>query len=111
MQEYDSTTGPFIFCSNDFVLKKKIKQELLGPVTEYVNPWSYWSEEEKKASLRLQRNYLLQQTDWITLRAVSTGIPENKDWKDYRQLLRDFPANANVNLSIEQIIWPAPPNK
>lgn len=74
------------------------------------NPWTYWDNDTKLASIRLQRNYLLQQTDWRTIKSVDTDTPESQAWKDYRQELRDFPDVVNVNLPIEQIVWPTPPN-
>jgi len=74
------------------------------------NPWTYWDNTTKIESVRLQRDYLLQQTDWRAIRAYETGNPESQAWLDYRQELRDFPNVVNVNLPIEQIVWPTPPN-
>ena len=78
---------------------------------EMVNPWTVWGNDQKLESIRLQRNYLLQQTDWVAIRASETVTSESQAWKDYRQQLRDFPNTVNVNLPIEQIVWPISPNK
>jgi len=51
----------------------------------------------------------LQQTDWVAIRASETVTSESQAWKDYRQQLRDFPNTVNVNLPIEQIVWPISP--
>ena len=75
-----------------------------------INPWTYWNNETKLDSIRLQRDYLLQQTDWRAIRAYETQTPESQDWLDYRQALRDFPQTVNVNLPIQQIVWPVPPS-
>jgi len=74
-----------------------------------VNPWTVWGNDQKLESIRLQRNYLLQQTDWVAIRASETVTSESQAWKDYRQQLRDFPNTVNVNLPIEQIVWPISP--
>ena len=78
--------------------------------TVLINPWTYWDYNTKMTSIRLQRDYLLQQTDWRTIKSVDTEVPESQAWRDYRQALRDFPATVDVNLPIEQIVWPTPPN-
>lgn len=75
-----------------------------------INPWTYWSNNEKLDSIRLQRDYLLQQTDWRAIRAYETQTPESQDWLDYRQALRDFPQTVDVSLPIQQIVWPTPPS-
>jgi hypothetical protein len=99
-----------IFCKRDFTLKTTTESlPMMGTKKIAINPWTYWSSEEKIESIRLQRDYLLQQTDWVTIRAVDTETPESQAWKNYRQALRDFPANVNVNLPIEQIVWPQKP--
>lgn len=78
-------------------------------LVKLINPWTFWDENTKLNSIRLQRNYLLQQTDWRTIKSVDTDTPESQAWKDYRQELRDFTNVVNVNLPIEQIVWPVSP--
>ena len=75
-----------------------------------VNPWTYWSVEEKLNSIRQQRDFLIAQSDWRVIKATETNTPEDQAWKNYRQALRDFPNLVNVNLPIEQIVWPQPPS-
>ena len=61
--------------------------------------------------LRIQRNQLLQQTDW---RMVDDYPMTNKlDWKTYRQALRDLPATAEPKLDengmLTNVTWPEEP--
>jgi hypothetical protein len=110
LNQYITTQNkPFIFCSQNFTVKTVSEPSLLGPIIKTINPWTYWSSEEKLESIRLQRNYLLQETDWVTIRAVDTETPESEAWKNYRQALRDFPENVDINLPIQDIIWPVKP--
>jgi hypothetical protein len=76
---------------------------------EMVNPWTVWNNDEKLASIRLQRDYLLKQTDWTALNDVPLSPEEKTAYENYRQQLRDFPDIVDLNLPIEQIIWPTKP--
>ena len=77
--------------------------------TIFVNPWTYWGDNTKLDSIRLQRNYLLGQTDWTALNDVPLSPEEKTAYENYRQQLRDFPDIVDLNLPIEQIIWPTKP--
>ena len=96
-----------------FSLKTEILNPILAitepPIIKVVNPWTYWTNDEKLNSVRLQRNYLLAQTDWTALNDVPLSPSEKTAYENYRQQLRDFPDTVNVNLPIEQIIWPTKP--
>jgi hypothetical protein len=118
-----------IFVPSTSLLKPKmVKKEIAVPVFHgsfppkskiettyeqdgYVYPWTNeeWNNDTKLASIRLQRNYLLQQTDWTALNDVPLSPQEKTAYENYRQQLRDFPDVVNVNLPIEQIIWPTKP--
>ena len=60
--------------------------------------------------LRQQRNQLLQKSDWM---AVSDRVMTQAQI-DYRQALRDLPANStpalDENGQLTGITWPTPPN-
>ena len=75
----------------------------------YVNPWTYWGDNTKLDSIRMQRNYLLVQTDWTALNDVPLSPEEKTAYENYRQQLRDFPDVVDLDLPIEQIIWPSKP--
>lgn len=63
------------------------------------------NEERAWAEVRLTRDNLLRQTDWMTLRAIDTGAPLSEAWLAYRQALRDITSQPDpVN-----IVWPVPP--
>jgi len=65
---------------------------------------------EPLRQLRIKRNQLLQQTDWM---AVSDRVMTQAQI-DYRQALRDLPATADPQLDengqLTGITWPTPPN-
>lgn len=56
----------------------------------------------KWQEVRIQRNAILQSTDWM---ALSDRTLSN-DWKDFRQSLRDVP---NLQSDPFNITWPTPP--
>jgi len=66
----------------------EIKAELARLIAE--QPWE---------ALRTRRNQLLAETDWVTLKAIDAstdglGLQLPQAWMDYRQALRDLPANT-----------------
>jgi len=64
---------------------------------------------EPMRKLRQQRNQLLQQSDWM---AVSDRVMTQAQI-DYRQALRDLPANStpalDENKQLTGVNWPTPP--
>ena len=61
--------------------------------------------------LRAKRNQLLTETDWVTLKAIDDsndglGIQLPQVWMDYRQALRDLPANT---VDAANPVWPVKP--
>ena len=67
--------------------------------------------------LREERNVLLSETDWVTVRSIDTGVAISNDWKAYRQALRDLPANStpsldsNYDLDFSSVTWPTKPSQ
>ena len=55
---------------------------------------------------RSERDRLLAATDWLTLRAIETGLPVPAAWIAYRAALRDVPEQAGFPVSIS---WPTAP--
>jgi hypothetical protein len=80
-----------------------------NPIIKNVNPWTVWNNDSKLDSIRLQRNYLLSQTDWTALNDVPLSPEEKTAYENYRQQLRDFPDVVDLDLPIEEIIWPTKP--
>lgn len=57
---------------------------------------------------RSRRNSLLAASDWSLLPDVPLTDAQKKDWREYRQTLRDLPANADH--TSEEFEWPVPPD-
>ena len=62
--------------------------------------------EQAAESARSQRDRLLAESDWVTIRATDTGDPVPNEWVDYRQALRDIPEQTGFP---EEIEWPQEP--
>ena len=43
--------------------------------------------------LRDHRNFILQQTDFLVIKSIETGLELSQEFKDWRQRLRDVPQN------------------
>ena len=63
--------------------------------------------------LRMERNELLANTDWVSTRSVDSGTPVSQEWLVYRQALRDLPATAAPKLddfgNLTNVTWPELP--
>ena len=57
-------------------------------------------------SLRDLRNFKLRECDWVVMSDVVMTEETKQAWLDYRQALRDLPANT---ADPENPIWPTPP--
>ena len=66
--------------------------------------------------LREERNRLIAQTDWTQLKDIDLDFIRERDWKNYRQALRDLPAKSNPKLTesgqldMSSISWPDKPS-
>ena len=114
LKDYCSGTPPFyyIFTPKVFITKfeKNFSPDLNArPDNILINPWTYWNNDSKLESIRLQRDYLLSQTDWTALNDVPLSPEEKTAYENYRQQLRDFPDVVDLDLPIEEIIWPTKP--
>jgi|SRR6056300_1223903 len=56
--------------------------------------------------LRLKRNFELRLSDWINAPDVPMSEEKKQAWLDYRQALRDLPANTE---DPENPVWPEAP--
>lgn len=55
---------------------------------------------KKEAAVRKQRDRLLAESDWVTIKSLELGESVPTDWATYRQALRDITNHANFpNLS------------
>ena len=56
--------------------------------------------------IRIQRDNLLRETDWVGLKDVV--LANEEAWLTYRQALRDLPSTFKTP---EEVVWPEVPNK
>ena len=61
---------------------------------------------EAMRRLRIHRDNLLKETDWVVTKAFETGVAVGDDWKTYRQALRDVPTQSDP----DNITWPTKPS-
>ena len=72
--------------------------------------------EEPFKLLREERNKKLAETDWTQLKDIDLDIIRERDWKNYRQALRDLPSKSNPKLDgsgkldMSSITWPDKPS-
>ena len=66
--------------------------------------------------LREKRNKLIAETDWTQLKDISLDSMREKNWKEYRQALRDLTngstpkLDSNGNLDMSSVTWPDKPS-
>ena len=85
-------------------IELNLLEELNKPIID--SPIIY-TDQEKLASIRLQRDKRLLNSDWTQLLDAPSSI--NKEaWAAYRQLLRDLPNQPDLNLNLPN--WPMPPS-
>ena len=66
--------------------------------------------------LREERNKLIAATDWTQLKDIDLDIIRERNWKNYRQALRDLPSkstpklDSNGNLDMTSVSWPDKPS-
>ena len=74
------------------------------------NKYRELKDAEPMRLLRLERNRLLQETDWM----ANSDVVMTDAWKTYRQALRDLPTTATPEINeygeLINITWPEKPN-
>ena len=66
--------------------------------------------------LREERNKLIAETDWTQLKDIDLDIIRERNWKNYRQALRDLPSkstpklDSNGDLDMSSVNWPTKPS-
>ena len=66
--------------------------------------------ENNLSSLRIERDLLLQQSDWVVIKEREEGgsVSNFADWKTYRQALRDI---TKTYKSLVDVKWPTAPSE
>lgn len=57
--------------------------------------------------VRAERDYLLQETDWVVIKAKEYNQEVSQEWKVYRQALRDIPSQEGFPLNV---VFPEKPS-
>ena len=57
---------------------------------------------------RIQRNFRLNESDWIVAKSLEEGVDVPKNWKDYRTALRDLPKHTEWP-KLDENDWPVMP--
>ena len=78
---------------------------------EFENNFATFINSKPLRLLRIQRNQLLQETDWTQNRDVT--LANDAEWAAYRQALRDLPNIATPELdeygNLTNVTWPEKP--
>ena len=87
------------------------------PTEEEINQKvSELEAQEPFTLLREERNKLIAETDWTQLKDVDSDYIRERNWKNYRQALRDLPAKSNPKLDsygaldMSSVTWPDKPS-
>ena len=87
------------------------------PTEEEINQKvSELEAQEPFTLLREERNKLIAATDWTQLKDIDLDIIRERNWKNYRQALRDLPAKSNPKLDsygaldMSSVTWPDKPS-
>ena len=112
-----------ILCPNaEFVLSDgKIVEwhspKIPQPTEEEINAkLTELEAEEPFKLLREERTRRLAQCDWIVTKNAEYGYNISKEWRTYRQALRDLPSITYKpeltefgSLKMDSVAWPTPP--
>ena len=60
---------------------------------------------QRMSELRIQRNQLLAETDWMS----NSDVTMSDEWKTYRQALRDITKQTPEDDTLSNIKWPTAP--
>lgn len=89
-------------------IPKPTKEEVEAKIAEL-------KAAEPMRLLRVHRDKLLAETDWVTMRSYSTNTPVPTEWAEYQQALRDLPDTAtpvldpSSRIGISGVDWPVKP--
>jgi len=91
-------------CSKE-PIPKHAGKEILPSDPEFAALWA----AEPLRQLRLERNRLLTESDWM----ANSDVTMTEQWRVYRQALRDITTQTpslDENGNLTGITWPTPPN-
>ena len=77
---------------------------------EWVNFQWQFNQTLFMQELRSIRDDYLKESDWTQMPDSPLTATQKTAWADYRQALRDLPQNVGEITSLEEVVWPIPPN-
>ena len=92
------------------------KNQTLPTEQEVLEKLAELQVAEPMRLLRQKRNELIAETDWTQLKDISLDSIREKNWKEYRQALRDLPngstpkLNSYGGLDMSSVTWPDKPS-
>ena len=92
------------------------KNQTLPTEQEVLEKLEELKKERPFVLLRKERNRLISETDWTQLKDIDLDIIRERNWKNYRQALRDLPSKSNPKLDgsgkldMSSITWPDKPS-
>ena len=93
----------------DEIQTKPTEEELNAKVAEL-------NAAEPLNLLRQERNKRIAETDWTQLKDIDLDIIRERNWKNYRQALRDLPSKSKPKLDdyggldMSSVTWPDKPS-
>ena len=70
---------------------------------------SAWELAQEWKQIRKRRTRLLEETDWVVIKARENGGQVPAAWKTYRVALRDIPSEQSSKTKYSEITWPTRP--
>ena len=105
------------FTTVDEVITEWNSPDIIQPTQEELDTkLTELKAAEPMRQLRLERNKLIAETDWTQLKDIDLDIIRERNWKNYRQALRDLPSKSNPKpdgsgkLDMSSITWPDKPS-
>lgn len=97
------------YSPNEYIIQNsqpyKLPEKPLYPTTLDLETLTWVQDNDRLwAQLRYERTVALQSSDWAQ---VSDAPVDQSAWADYRQALRDLPANTD---DPRNPVWPEPPS-
>ena len=68
--------------------------------------WAKGAYDRAIASLRMERNRKLAESDWM----ANSDVTMDDKWKTYRQELRDLPKGLDTEDKVNKVTWPTEPS-
>ena len=92
-----------IWLSND---EKPTLDEISKAIISY-------NKIEAMNRVKIERNFRLEECDWVIVRYIEAGESVHQDWINYRDNLRKFPSTVspsfNSDGSLAELDWPTRP--